>query len=142
MLELDISEGEFEGEKIESHVQKLIRQKAHRSNTQLNNCTNVVDDFVLLPDLKKEFAYFDKDMNGTISVIDFGSVIRGQGYNPSEKELLDMTSQYDSEGKSQNKTYRIQFIYEMHKYSNTAIINTRSNTTITYLSLATVELHY
>ena len=50
-------------------------------------------------DLKKDFGYFDKDKNGTISVGDFATLVRGQGFNPSEKMLVDMTTQYDTDGK-------------------------------------------
>ena len=49
-------------------------------------------------DLKKAFALYDKDGDGTITINELGAVMRSWGQNPTEDELQHMINQVDADG--------------------------------------------
>ena len=54
-------------------------------------------------DIKQEeqkhiFQLFDKDNNGYINISDLPIIIRGLGYNISEKKMHDLINIYDTNG--------------------------------------------
>ena len=48
--------------------------------------------------LRIAFSLFDKDGDGTITTKELGTVMRSMGQMPTEKELLDMINEVDSDG--------------------------------------------
>ena len=57
---------------------------------------------VITPELETEyreaFALFDKNGDGTITVVELGTVMRSLGNNPTDSELQDMINEVDSDG--------------------------------------------
>ena len=45
------------------------------------------------------FRFFDKDGNGTVSVSEMGMLLRGLGMNPTEKDVHNIISKFDADGK-------------------------------------------
>ncbi|XP_069466335.1 calmodulin-1-like [Ambystoma mexicanum] len=51
-----------------------------------------------IAEFKEAFSLFDKDVDGTITTKELGTVMRSLGQNPTEAELQDMTNEVDAEG--------------------------------------------
>ena len=47
---------------------------------------------------REAFALFDKNGDGTITVVELGTVMRQMGQNPTEAELQDMINEVDADG--------------------------------------------
>ena len=47
---------------------------------------------------REAFELFDKNGDGTITVIELGTVMRNLGSNPTETELQDMINEVDADG--------------------------------------------
>lgn len=51
-----------------------------------------------IAEFKEAFALFDKDGDGTITMIELGIVMKSLGQNPTDAELQDMINEVDSDG--------------------------------------------
>ncbi|ELU13700.1 hypothetical protein CAPTEDRAFT_169155 [Capitella teleta] len=51
-----------------------------------------------IEEFKEAFALFDKDGDGTITLHELDSVMRGLGQNPTREELTQMIAEVDSDG--------------------------------------------
>ncbi|OWF37197.1 Calmodulin [Mizuhopecten yessoensis] len=49
-------------------------------------------------EFKEAFDLFDKDGDGKVSAKELGTVMKSLGQNPTEKELVDMINEVDSDG--------------------------------------------
>ena len=49
-------------------------------------------------ELREAFALFDKNGDGTITVLELGTVMRSLDQNPTEAELQDMINEVDADG--------------------------------------------
>ena len=47
---------------------------------------------------REAFALFDKNGDGTITVVELGTVMRNLGNNPTDSELQDMINEVDADG--------------------------------------------
>lgn len=59
--------------------------------------TLIPETFLL--EYKEVFAIFDKDNDGTINVGELGRALRSLGQNPTEKEVQEMISEVDEDGR-------------------------------------------
>ena len=51
-----------------------------------------------ISEFKETFSKFDKDEDGTLSVSEFGAIMRSAGLNPTPTELVDWVNEFDQTG--------------------------------------------
>lgn len=57
---------------------------------------NLTDEQI--QEFKEAFNLYDKDGDGTITILELGTVMRSLGQNPSEAELQDLLNEVDNDG--------------------------------------------
>ncbi|MES1922360.1 calmodulin-like 3 [Bonamia ostreae] len=76
-------------------------------------------------EIKEAFELFDKNGDGTISALELGQVLRSLGQNPTESELNDMISEFDSNGKGNIDFEDFKRIISTHKSEFSAKSNVK-----------------
>ena len=51
-----------------------------------------------IDEFKEAFNLYDKDGDGTITILEIGTVMRSLGQNPTEAELQDLLNEVDNDG--------------------------------------------